>query len=37
MTLLMLAGFVLPALALDRSLRDGVYRYWKLRRADSPS
>jgi O-antigen/teichoic acid export membrane protein len=36
MTLLMLAGFVLPALALDRGLRDGIYRYWKLRRAGSP-
>jgi O-antigen/teichoic acid export membrane protein len=37
MTLLMLVGFVLPAFALDRSLREGIYRYWKLRGAGGPS
>lgn len=36
MALLVLVGFVLPALALDRSLRDGIFRYWKLRGAGSP-
>lgn len=37
MMLLMLVVFVLPALVLDRSLRDGIYRYWKLRGSGSPS
>jgi len=37
MAFLMLAGFVLPAVILDRSLRDGLYRYWKLRGVGNPS
>lgn len=36
MALLMLAGFVLPALVLDNDLRGGIYRHWKLRGAGSP-
>ncbi len=37
MTLLVIAGFVLPAGVLDRGLRDGVLRYWKLRGTENPS
>jgi len=37
MAFLMLAGFVLPAVVLDRSLRGGLYRYWKLRGMSTPS
>jgi O-antigen/teichoic acid export membrane protein len=36
MTLLMLVGFVLPALVLDRALRDSIYRYWKFRGMGNP-
>ena len=36
MALLMLVVFVLPALVLDRNLREGIHRYWKQRGQGNP-
>jgi O-antigen/teichoic acid export membrane protein len=33
MAMLMLLGFAAPALVLDRSLREALHEYWKMRRA----